>query len=145
MDYKEIDGDGSYTTYNRGLFYSDGIKINDSQIAIILTNSNLYQFVICIINFFFEQMSFIMRYYELNFDPENFKTGENLRAFTFRNCLGMVFFNQENGLPGYTIFDYPSITEEENEDDVYKVAVEVDFSYKSLYEFIALLRHISPS
>ena len=36
FSYKKINGEGTYTL-NNGLFYSDGIKITDSQIGVFLT------------------------------------------------------------------------------------------------------------
>ena len=109
-----INGKGKYSL-NNGLFYSDGCKINDSQFVIILTSSDLKCFIICLFSLFYDDKYFIIRYYELDLNAINAKLDVNIRAFQFRNCFGITFYNSNTEYPGYTIFNYPYIIDENNE------------------------------
>ena len=108
FEYIPLNNNGKYSL-NTLLFFSDGIKINDSKIVVIMTTqeSNL---LICILDLFYDKNLVKVRYFEINLAQANIKISINLRAFKFKNYFGLSFYNSNIEYSGYTIFIYPNIT-----------------------------------
>ena len=102
-----LNSNGKYTL-NNGLFYSDGIKINDYKIAVILTSDNLLNLLICILDLYNNDKSLRLRYFYLPLQQINIIIGVNIRALKVGNFFGLVLFNSNSNYPGYTLFNYPN-------------------------------------
>ena len=102
-----LNSNGKYTL-NNGLFYSDGIKINDYKIAVILTSDNLLNLLICILDLYNNDKSLRLRYFYLPLQQINIKIEVNIRALKVGNFFGLVLFNSNSNYPGYTLFNFPN-------------------------------------
>ena len=102
-----LNSNGKYTL-NNGLFYSDGIKINDYKIAVILTSDNLLNLLICILDLYNNDKSLRLRYFYLPLQQINIIIGVNIRALKVGNFFGLVLFNSNSNYPGYTLFNFPN-------------------------------------
>ena len=92
------------------LFLSDAIKINEFRFSIILTRNDLTNIVICLFDIYKDDTSIKLRYFNLDLSNKNIKISQNINAFLFRDNLGLGFYNENSGYPGYLIFGYPNIT-----------------------------------
>ena len=113
FDSIPINGNGKYVL-NYGLFYSDGIKINDSKIIVIMTTRDLLNLLICIFDLYNEDTSFRLSYYNLDINQINVKISVNMRGFKFANFFGIIFYNQNLEFPGYIIFNFPNFISDNN-------------------------------
>ena len=131
FEYIPLNNNGKYSL-NTLLFFSDGIKINDSKIVVIMTTqeSNL---LICILDLFYDKNLVKVRYFEINLAQANIKISINLRAFKFKNYFGLSFYNSNIEYSGYTIFNYPNIT---SNNKINNRVIEIKiFNDSSIYSF----------
>ena len=126
FDSISLNGNGVYSL-NNGLFYSDGITVDESRIVTILTTQDLLNFIICIFDLYNDDKSLRVRYYKFDLEQINIKISVNIYAFKFLNSFGVIFYNSNLEYPGYTIFGYPNITDENiiNNSDI-KIKLFVD-------------------
>ena len=110
-----LNADGEYTI-NPGLFYSDAIKINNSKFVVILTTDDLLNLIICLFDIY-NNNSLRLRYYKLGLQQLNIKISVNIRAFIFKNLVGVIFYNSNSQYPGYAIFNYPKFISENKIND----------------------------
>ena len=89
---------------------SDVIKINDSKFAVIFSINNGEDLEICLFDLYNSDTSLKIRYYIINLILHNIKIYNSLKAFAFKNYLGIAFYNSLNEYPGYMCFNYPNIT-----------------------------------
>ena len=108
-----LNANGKYTL-NNGLFYSDGIKINDSKFVVILTSENLLNLLICIFDLYNNDKSLRLRYFYLPLEQINIKISVNIRAFNVGNFLGLSLYNSKSNYPGYTLFSFPNYMNNNN-------------------------------
>ena len=108
-----LNGEGKYTLSTE-ILLSDGIKINDNKFTIIFTSKNLQYILICLFDIYNNDKSLYLRYFYLNLENINIKLSMNIKAFLFRDQIGITFYNSLNQYPGYIIFNYPNITKEES-------------------------------
>ena len=115
FDFKSIilNADGKYTL-NSGLFYSDGIKINDDKFIIILTTQDLLNLLICVFDLYNNDKSLRLKYFYLPLNENNIKISINIQAFNFGNLLGISFYNFNTKYLGYTIFNIPNFKKDNN-------------------------------
>ena len=117
FDFESIvlNGNGKYTfSFNNGLFFSDGIKINVSKFVVILTKENLLNLLICVFDLYNDDTSLRLRYFYLDLEKINIKIDINLRIFKFGNFFGLLFYNSNLEYPGYAIFNYPNLNNHNN-------------------------------
>ena len=108
-----LNADERYTL-NKGLFYSDGIKLNDNKFAVILTTNDLLNLLICIFDLYNNDNSFRLRYYYLELNSKNIMISVNIRAFKFGNFLGISFYDSNSESPGYFLINFPNLNNENN-------------------------------
>ena len=139
-----LNANGKYTL-NSGLFYSDAIKINDYKFVVILTTNNLLNLIICIFDIYSDNSSLRLRYYKLGLEQLNIKISVNIRAFVFKNLIGIIFYNSNSQYPGYIIFNYPKfINENKFNDTTFEIDLFIDstsyiFSFSENYEINNIL------
>ena len=110
-----LNANGEYTfRFNNGLFYSDGIKINDSKFVVMLTSENLLNLLICVFDIYNNDKSLRLRYYRLDLTQINIKISVNFRALKFGNFVGISFYNANTKYSGYTIFNFPNYKKNNN-------------------------------
>ena len=109
FDSISLNGNGRYSL-NNGLFYSDGITVDESRIVAILSTQDLLNFIICIFDLYNDDKSLRVKYYKIDLEQINIKLSVNIYAFRFLNSFGVIFYNSNIEYPGYTIFSYPNIT-----------------------------------
>ena len=115
FDYIVLNGDGKYSfNFNSDLFYSDAIKINDTQFVVMLTSENLLKLLICVFDLYNNDKSLRLRYYLLDLTQVNIKISVNLRALKLGNFFGLSFYNSNTQYAGYTIFNYPNVKKDNN-------------------------------
>ena len=98
-----LNANGKYTL-NNGLFYSDGIKINDSKFVTIFISEDLLDLLICMFDLYNNDKSLRLRYFYLPLENINIKISVNIHAFEVGNFLGLILFNSKSNYPGYTLF-----------------------------------------
>ena len=113
FEYIILNGNGKYEL-NDGLFFSDGIKINDSKFVVILTSKDLLNLLICIFDLYNNDNSFRLRYYYLELNSKNIMISVNIRAFKFGNFLGISFYDSNSESPGYFLINFPNLNNENN-------------------------------
>ena len=111
-----LNENGKYTL-NSGLYYSDAIKINNSKFVVILTTNDLLNLIICLFDLYNDNSSLRLRYYKLLLEQLNIKISVNIRAFVFKNMIGILFYNSNSHYPGYIIFNYPKFINENKFND----------------------------
>ena len=117
-----LNGNGVYTL-NTGLFYSDAIKINDNKFIVILTSNNLYNLIICIFDIYNNDKSLRLRYYKLELMTINIKILVNIRTVKYGNLFGVSFYDSNIQYPGYLIFNFPNLINDENY--IYNTKIEI--------------------
>ena len=100
-----LNANGKYTL-NNGLFYSDGIKINDSKFVVILTSQDLLNLLICTFDLYNNDKSLRLRYFYLPLNQINIKISVNIGAFKIGNFLGLTLYNSKSNYPGYALFNF---------------------------------------
>ena len=123
FNYLKLNGNGIYTI-NSGLFYSDAIKINDNKFVVILTSRDLYNLIICIFDIYNNDLSLRLRYYKLELMELNIKILVNIRAVKFGNLFGISFYNSNLQYPGYLIFNFPNLINDNNY--IYNTKIELN-------------------
>ena len=108
-----LNANGKYTL-NNGLFYSDGIKINDYKFVVILTSENLLNLLICMFDLYNNDKSLRLRYFYLPLNQINIKISVNIRAFKIGNFLGLTLYNSKSNYPGYALFNFPNFINNNN-------------------------------
>ena len=108
-----LNANGKYTL-NNGLFYSDGIKINDSKFVVIFNSEDLLNLLICMFDLYNNDKSLRLRYFYLPLEQINIKISVNIRAFEVGNFLGLTLFNSKSNYPGYTLFNFPNFINNNN-------------------------------
>ena len=144
FDSIPLNGNGVYSL-NSGLFYSDGITVDESRIVTILTTQDLLHFIICIFDLYNDDKSLRVRYYKIDLEQINIKISVNIYAFKFLNSFGVIFYNSYLEYPGYTIFGYPNITNENkinNSDIKIKLFFDSNSYYYSFSDTINLSNNI---
>ena len=108
FEYINLNGNGNYA-FKTALFFSDAIKVNDSKIVVIMTtkDSNL---LFCILDLYYEKSYVKVKYYLLNLIEINVYISINIRAFTFKNYFGCIFYNSNKEYSGYFLLNYPNNT-----------------------------------
>jgi len=129
FDSISLNGDGAYSL-NNGLFYSDGIAVDESRIVVILTTQDLLHFIICVFDLYNDDKSLRVRYYDLDLEQINIKISVNIYAFKFLNSFGVIFYNSNLEYPGYTIFGYPNINK--NKIKLFINSMSFYFSFSSI-------------
>lgn len=127
FDYLDLNGEGKYSLTN-DLFLSDGIKINNLRFAVFLTCTDLIHILIYIFDIYNNDQSLKIRYYYLDLDQINVKISNNINAFLFRKQIGITFYDYNKQYPGYIIFNYPNVTNE----DLYELYL---FKDEPIYNF----------
>ncbi len=96
----ELNAEGTYTL-SRDIFLSDLIKINDTRISVVLTTEDLKGLLIYIFDAYDD--SYDYKYYFIDLNSNGIKISSSLRAFIFRENLGIAFHNSMSGYSGYLI------------------------------------------
>ena len=121
-------------TFNEGLFYSDGIKINDGKFAFFLSSLNLEIIVICLFDLYNNDKTLRIRYFKLPLKQINIQISVNIRAFIFGNFLGLSFYDSTSEYPAYTIFNFPNF--KNNNNYINNTSIEIKlFTDSSSYSF----------
>ena len=144
FDSISINGNGRYSL-NNGLFYSDGITVDESRIVVVLTTQDLLYFIICIFDLYNNDKSLRVRYYNFDLEQINIKISVNIYTFKFLNSFGVIFYNSNLEYPGYTIFGYPNLTNKNkinNSDIKIKLFVDSNFYHFPLTNTINLSNNI---
>ena len=89
FDYIPLNGNGRYIL-NTELFFSDGIKINESKVCVIMTTQD-FNLLICILDLYYDEKYVKVKYYYLDLQQINIRISINLRLFKFKNYFGMIF------------------------------------------------------
>ena len=114
---------------NIGLYYTDAIKINENKFIVILTSDNLYNLIICLFDIYNNDQSLILRYYKLELIQINIKILVNIHAFKYGNLLGVSFYNSNLQYPGYLIFNFPNLLNDN--DYIYDTKIEINLFQNS--------------
>ena len=113
IDYINLNYNGRYN-FNIGIFYSDGIKINDNKFIVILTTNNLLNLLICVFDLYNNDNSLRIKYYYLELQSKNIKISVNIRAFKYGPFFGITFYNSNLNYPGYALFNFPNYKKDNN-------------------------------
>ena len=133
FDYIILNGNQKYSI-NTGLFYSDGMKIIDNKFIVILTSTDLLNLIICIFDIYNDDTALRLRYYKLGLEQFNIKININIRGFIFRNLFGVVFYNSNLQYPGYFIFNYTNINNN-NSKKINETTIELKLFSNTSYNY----------
>ena len=129
VDYIVLNNNGKFNI-DYGLFASDAVKIDDTKFIVIHTISdNSGDLLICLCDFNEDYTGIRVRYYRLYLSKNNIKISVNLRAFIFKDYFGIIFYDSNSEYPGYMIFDYPKI---KNENKIENRNIKIQLSENSL-------------
>ena len=136
FEYIELNGKGTYSL-NTETFCSDAIKINNTKFVVTMTSQNLKNLLICICDLYFDEKYIRLRYFYLDLE-----ISVNIRAFKLNNYFGILFYNPNIEYPGYLLFNYFNVT---NQNKINNTFIEIKlftdstsfvFSFSENFEFV---------
>ena len=103
----KLNGNGDYSL-SKDIFLSDGIKINDNKFSIIFTSNDLTHILVCIFEMYNNDKSYYLQYFYLDLNAINTNIALNIKAFLFREHLGIALYDNNKKYPGFLMFSYPN-------------------------------------